>query len=77
MREDRALELSQRLTRLDPELVDERSPRALVASGRPLTLLVDDLQWCDEATLELLAFFLHWPSTTNAITSRSRGLSEA
>jgi DNA-binding SARP family transcriptional activator len=45
----------------------EALSRALIASGRPVTLLVDDLQWCDEATLEWLAFFLRWPTTTKVM----------
>ena len=27
-------------------------------------LLLDDLQWCDQATLDFLGFFLRWRTTT-------------
>jgi tetratricopeptide (TPR) repeat protein len=33
--------------------------RGLLASKEPLLLLFDDLQWCDEETLEWLGFLLH------------------
>ena len=32
--------------------------RALLAVGRPLMLVLDNLQWCDQATLEFLTFCL-------------------
>jgi len=37
---------------------------ALVAQAQPLMLLLDDLQWCDQATLDFLGFFLRWRTTT-------------
>lgn len=32
---------------------------ALLAAGQPLVLLLDDLHWCDRASLELLGYLLH------------------
>ncbi|MFN2607365.1 MAG: AAA family ATPase [Acidimicrobiales bacterium] len=37
----------------------EAARQGLLAVGRPLLLLVDDLQWCDADTLDLCAFLLH------------------
>ncbi len=36
----------------------EAVSRALLAVDQPLLLLIDDLQWCDKETLELLHFLL-------------------
>ena len=36
----------------------EAATRALLAANQPLVLLLDDLQWCDRETLELLHFLL-------------------
>ncbi|MFN8492536.1 MAG: AAA family ATPase [Caldilineaceae bacterium] len=36
----------------------EAATRALLALDQPLILLIDDLQWCDKETLELLHFLL-------------------
>jgi DNA-binding SARP family transcriptional activator len=33
--------------------------RALLAAGQPLMLLIDDLHWCDQASLEVLHALLH------------------
>lgn len=38
----------------------EALARALLAEGRPLMLLLDDLQWCDRDTLEWLRFLLRF-----------------
>lgn len=40
-----------------PHLLDAVR-HALLATGRPLLLVVDDLQWCDRETLDLCAFVL-------------------
>jgi DNA-binding SARP family transcriptional activator len=42
----------------------EALAHALVAAARPLTLLLDDLHWCDQATLDWLGFFLRWAAPT-------------
>jgi DNA-binding SARP family transcriptional activator len=36
----------------------EGMARALLSTGRPLLLMLDDLQWCDQETLAFLPFFL-------------------
>ncbi|HWQ13341.1 MAG TPA: AAA family ATPase [Roseiflexaceae bacterium] len=38
----------------------EALAHAVLASGRPLLLLLDDLQWCDQETLEWLHFLLRF-----------------
>jgi len=38
----------------------EAVARALLAAQQPLLLLIDDLQWCDQETLELLHFLLRF-----------------
>lgn len=38
----------------------EAMARALFASGRPLLLVIDDLQWCDQDTLEWIRFLLRY-----------------
>ena len=41
----------------------ETVSRALLAVDQPLLLLIDDLQWCDKETLELLHFLLRHAAT--------------
>ncbi len=38
----------------------EALARAVLGSGEPLLLVVDDLQWCDRDTLEWLRYLLHF-----------------
>lgn len=38
----------------------EALARAVLASGRPLLLFIDDLQWCDRDTMEWLRFLLRF-----------------
>ncbi|HET7387929.1 MAG TPA: AAA family ATPase [Nocardioidaceae bacterium] len=38
--------------------------RAVVAVGRPMLLTVDDLQWCDKASLSWLSFLLSFAGTS-------------
>lgn len=40
----------------------EALARATLASGEPLLLLLDDLQWCDKETLEWLRFLMRFDS---------------
>jgi DNA-binding SARP family transcriptional activator len=40
----------------------EALARALVAPGQPMFVVLEDLHWCDQATLEFLGFFLRWHS---------------
>ncbi|MEZ4681261.1 MAG: BTAD domain-containing putative transcriptional regulator [Caldilineaceae bacterium] len=41
----------------------EALARAMTADGRPKLLLINDLQWCDQETLEWLRFLLHFAAT--------------
>jgi DNA-binding SARP family transcriptional activator/predicted ATPase len=45
----------------------EALARAVLASPQPLLLLVDDLQWCDEETLEWLHFLLRFDSSAHLL----------
>jgi len=36
----------------------EAATRALLVAGRPTLLVIDDLQWCDEETLQILHYLL-------------------
>ena len=36
--------------------------RALMAVGRPMLLVLDNMQWCDQETLAFLTFCLGWPA---------------
>ncbi|MDN5765169.1 MAG: AAA family ATPase [Humibacillus sp.] len=38
--------------------------RAFLAVDRPLLLIVDDLQWCDKATMEWLSFLMSYAGST-------------
>jgi DNA-binding SARP family transcriptional activator/predicted ATPase len=38
----------------------EALARAILGIGRPLLLLLDDLQWCDQETLEWVRYLLHF-----------------
>jgi tetratricopeptide (TPR) repeat protein len=54
--------------------------QALRAAGRPLLLVLDNLQWCDEETLDFLAFLLGAEPTTPlmlAVTARVTELGES
>ena len=55
----------------------EAVARGLLAPGRPLLLVVDDVQWCDPETLELLGFLIRRAPTAPvlvAATARSEEL---
>lgn len=41
--------------------------RVVLAGDRPLLLLIDDLQWCDQETLEWLHYLLSFESTTQLL----------
>jgi len=41
----------------------EAMARALLAENEPLILLLDDIQWCDNDTLDWLRYFLHFDKT--------------
>ncbi|MBE3560471.1 MAG: AAA family ATPase, partial [Ktedonobacteraceae bacterium] len=45
----------------------EALARALLATERPLALLIDDLQWCDPETLEWLFFLLRFDPTARLL----------
>lgn len=40
---------------------------ALAGSGRPLVLFLDDLQWADAASLQLIEFFITGPASDNLL----------
>jgi DNA-binding SARP family transcriptional activator/predicted ATPase len=45
----------------------EALTRAILASSRPLLLLIDDMQWCDQETLAWLHFLLRFDSTARLL----------
>jgi DNA-binding SARP family transcriptional activator/predicted ATPase len=45
----------------------EALARAILAASQPLLLLIDDLQWCDQETLEWLHFLLRFDSTAQLL----------
>src|SRR6266496_151291 len=45
----------------------EALARAILASSQPLLLLIDDLQWCDQETLEWLHFLLRFDPTARLL----------
>jgi DNA-binding SARP family transcriptional activator/predicted ATPase len=45
----------------------EALTRAILATPQPLLLLLDDLQWCDQETLEWLHFLLRFDSTARLL----------
>ncbi|TQM44188.1 transcriptional activator [Pseudonocardia cypriaca] len=48
--------------------------RALLATGRPLLLVVDDLQWCDADTVELCGYLVQSsPSAPLLVAATARG----
>jgi tetratricopeptide (TPR) repeat protein len=47
----------------------EGMARALTCAGRPTLLIIDNLQWCDEETLALLAFTLRLDPTAPILVS--------
>jgi DNA-binding SARP family transcriptional activator len=54
----------------------EALARALTAEQRPLMLLLEDLQWCDHATVEFLAFLLRWPTPTPVVVCATARVEE-
>jgi len=57
----------------------EAITRALLTQSRPLTVVLEDFQWCDQATLEWLPFFLRWPAPAPVVlcsTLRTEELQE-
>ena len=56
-----------------------RSLLELLASSQPIVLMLDDLHWCDQASVELLAALLHRPPAAPvlmALAARPRQLGE-
>src|SRR5207302_2154031 len=45
----------------------EALARAVLAAPQPLLLLIDDLQWCDQETLEWLHFLLRFDPTARLL----------
>ncbi|HCJ33992.1 MAG TPA: 6-hydroxy-D-nicotine oxidase, partial [Ktedonobacter sp.] len=45
----------------------EALARAILAASQPLLLLIDDLQWCDQETLEWLHFLLRFDPTARLL----------
>ena len=43
--------------------------RALIAVGRPMLLVLDNMQWCDQETLTFLAFFLGLAPSTSVLVA--------
>ena len=41
-------------------IFSRRSPAAVLASGGPLLLCLDDMQWTDQETLEWLRYLMHF-----------------
>ncbi len=54
----------------------EALARALVAPGEPLILVVEDLHWCDHATLEFLGFFLRWQAPRRVVVCATARVEE-
>ena len=50
----------------------EALARAILAASQPLLLLIDDLQWCDQETLEWLHFLLRFDPTGTTARRRVR-----
>ena len=51
----------------------------LLAVGQPLVLMLDDLHWCDPASIELLGALLHRPPAAPvllALAARPRQIDE-
>ena len=44
--------------------------RAMLAAPQPLLLLIDDLQWCDQETLEWLHFLLRFDPAARLLSRR-------
>ena len=45
----------------------EALARAILAGERPVVLLLDDMQWCDQETLEWLGYFLRFNSKAKVL----------
>ncbi|MFN8493654.1 MAG: BTAD domain-containing putative transcriptional regulator [Caldilineaceae bacterium] len=58
----------------------EALARTLLVAPQPLLLLIDDLQWCDQETLEWLRYFLHFEPRARVLimgTARPEEIDEA
>jgi tetratricopeptide (TPR) repeat protein len=55
----------------------EALARALVAPGKPLILVLEDLHWCDHATLDFLGFFLRWQAPRRVVVCATARIEES
>ncbi len=46
--------------------------RALMAVGRPMLLVLDNIQWCDQETLAFITFYLGLASDTSTLVTATR-----
>lgn len=54
----------------------EALARAILAAPQPILLLIDDLQWCDQETLEWLHFLLRFDATAHLLVVGSVRMEE-
>ncbi|HEY3061389.1 MAG TPA: AAA family ATPase [Chloroflexota bacterium] len=54
----------------------EALARALVAPGQPMLVVLEDLHWCDQASLEFLGFFLRWRSPLRVVVCATARIEE-